>query len=77
MFGLLFFVTLIIITVSSPACYDDANKMADYTKSSIAACVKTGIVSGRNGNMIAPKDNITRAEVAVIISRLLKKSNLI
>ncbi|MFZ5600765.1 MAG: leucine-rich repeat protein [Bacillota bacterium] len=59
------------------ASFGDAANSADYAKNSIAACVKTGIVSGRNGNMIAPKDNITRAEVAVILQRLLQKSGLI
>jgi hypothetical protein len=43
----------------------------------IAACLKAGIVSGRGGRLIAPKDNITRAEVAAIVQRLLRKSGLI
>jgi len=55
----------------------DADKSAAYAKNSIASCIKAGIVSGRSGNLIAPKDNITRAEVAVIVKRLLQKSNLI
>ncbi|MBS3970671.1 MAG: S-layer homology domain-containing protein [Clostridia bacterium] len=59
------------------ADFDDAAKSADYAKNSIAACLKTGIVSGRGGNLIAPKDNITRAEVPVILQRLLQKSGLI
>jgi hypothetical protein len=59
------------------ADFGDGVQTADYAKSSIGACVKTGIVTGRNGNMIAPKDNITRAEVAVIVQRMLQKSNLI
>lgn len=50
---------------------------ADYAKNGIVACVKTGVISGRSGNIIAPKDNITRAEVAVIVQRLLQKSGLI
>ena len=57
--------------------FGDAAKASDYAKNSMAACVKTGIVSGRNGNLLAPKDNITRAEVAIIVQRLLQKSNLI
>jgi hypothetical protein len=57
--------------------FGDAGKSADYAKNSIAACIKTGIVSGRNDNFLAPKENITRAEVAVIVRRLLQKSNLI
>jgi S-layer homology domain. len=59
------------------AGFCDADKSADYAKNSIVACIKTGIVSGRNGNLVAPKDNITRAEVAVIVQKLLKKSELI
>lgn len=59
------------------AGFGDAAKSADYAKNGIAACVKTGIVSGKNGNLIAPKDNITRAEVVVIVQRLLQKSGLI
>lgn len=57
--------------------FDDAAKSADYARDSIAACIKTGIISGRNENLIAPKDNITRAEVAEIVRRLLQKSKLI
>jgi hypothetical protein len=59
------------------ADFKDVEKMADYAGYSIAACIKTGIISGRKDNMIAPKDNITRAEVAVIVRRLLQKSGLI
>lgn len=59
------------------ADFQDGDKSADYAKNSIAACVKIGIVSGKNGQLIAPKNNISRAEVAVIIQRLLQKSNLI
>ncbi len=59
------------------AGFGDAGKPAEYARNSIAACIQTGIISGRNGNLIAPKDNITRAEVAVIVRKLLQKSNLI
>ncbi len=59
------------------AGFSDAAKLDDYAKNSIAACIKAGIISGRDGNLIAPKDNITRAEVAAIVRRLLQKSELI
>ncbi len=59
------------------AGYTDAHRAADYAKSGIAACVKTGLISGRCSNTLAPRDNITRAEVAVIVQKLLQKSNLI
>ncbi len=59
------------------AGFTDAAQAADYAKDSIAVCVKTGVVSGRSSTIVAPKDNITRAEIAVIIKRLLQKSDLI
>lgn len=57
--------------------FGDADKSAAYAKDSIASCIKAGIASGRNGKLLAPKDNITRAEVAVIVRSLLQKSGLI
>ncbi|WP_438448069.1 S-layer homology domain-containing protein [Gorillibacterium sp. sgz5001074] len=59
------------------SAYEDAAYSAEYSKSSIATCLKAGIVTGRDGNLVAPKNNITRAEVAVIVRRLLQKSGLI
>ncbi|MDD3364591.1 MAG: leucine-rich repeat protein, partial [Syntrophomonas sp.] len=59
------------------AGFADAGKTSEYARSSMAACVKTGIITGKGGNMVAPKDNITRAEVAVIVQKLLQKSKLI
>ena len=54
------------------AGFGDSEQAAAYAKESIAACIKTGIVSGKSGKMLAPKD-----EVAVIVRRLLQKSDLI
>ncbi|HYE81763.1 MAG TPA: S-layer homology domain-containing protein [Clostridia bacterium] len=48
-----------------------------YAKTGIAACVKNGIISGGDQITLVPKDNITRAEVAVLVRRLLQKSKLI
>ncbi|MFC4305199.1 S-layer homology domain-containing protein [Cohnella boryungensis] len=39
--------------------------------------VQAGIVSGRSTTVLAPKGNMTRAEVATLIRRLLQKSDLI
>jgi CubicO group peptidase (beta-lactamase class C family) len=47
------------------------------SRSGIAKCIEAGLVTGKNGNLIAPKDNITRAETAVIVRRLLQQSDLI
>ncbi|MGE5474925.1 MAG: S-layer homology domain-containing protein [Ignavibacteriales bacterium] len=57
--------------------YEDSEQSSAWAKDSIAACVKAGIVSGKSGRTLAPKDEITRAEVAAIVERLLRKSGLI
>lgn len=57
--------------------YADSSQVAVYAEKSFAACVKYGIISGKGRNMLAPKDNITRAEVAAVVRRLLEKSGLI
>lgn len=59
------------------SAFKDGTKAAEYSKSGIAACLKTELVQGRSNNLIAPKSNITRAEVAVIVRNLLQKSKLI
>ena len=57
--------------------YSDINSSSIWARDSIERCLKAGIVSGKGIEMIVPKDNITRGEVAVIIKRLLQKSDLI
>ncbi|OPH56018.1 hypothetical protein BC351_29450 [Paenibacillus ferrarius] len=64
-------------TVSSLAKFVDANDIANYAQSAVATCVNAGIVNGKTNSTVAPNQNITRAEIAVIVERLLKKSNLI
>ncbi|MFC3747616.1 immunoglobulin-like domain-containing protein, partial [Paenibacillus sp. GCM10012306] len=59
------------------AAFKDSSQSSAWAKESIAACVKAGIVTGKSDTTIAPKDAITRAEVAKIIAKLLQKSNLI
>lgn len=55
------------------AGFKDTDKSAEYVRDSI----KDGIISVRDGKLLVPKDNITRAEAAVIIRRLLQISDLI
>ncbi len=57
--------------------YTDGASASDYAEDSIAVCLKAAIVTGTSDSTIAPKDNVTRAEVAVMIERLLLKSELI
>ena len=57
--------------------FGDSGQSSEWAKESLATCLKTEIVSGKGSNILAPKDNITRAEVAVIVKRMLQKSKLI
>ena len=59
------------------ATFKDSGKSPNCLKTYIAKCIKAGIVSGRNNNMLAPKDKITRAEAATILRNLLQVSKLI
>jgi len=57
--------------------FDDAEDIASWAVSNIAITVQAGIVSGRSSNELAPQEFMTRAEVATIIERLLKRAELI
>ena len=57
--------------------FNDASEISSYAQEGVTACVSAGVVNGRDKNTIAPKAEITRAEIAVIVQRLLKKSALI
>lgn len=59
------------------AKYSDGTAISDYARGSVAACIKTGVVTGASAVSIAPKAYVTRAEVAAMVQRLLKKSDLI
>ena len=57
--------------------YTDGASVSDYAEGSVAACINTGIVFGNDDNTLSPKNSVTRAEVAIMIQRLLQKSGLI
>ncbi|WP_327204890.1 family 43 glycosylhydrolase [Paenibacillus sp. Leaf72] len=57
--------------------YTDASEVADWAKSGIADSIQAGIVTGRNEAILAPKAQVTRAEVAKMVQLLLQKSDLI
>ena len=50
--------------------YPDYAAVADYAKEAVSALIGAGLVNGKNEN-IAPLDYTTRAEVAVLIKRIL------
>ncbi|MBN2897308.1 MAG: S-layer homology domain-containing protein [Clostridia bacterium] len=57
--------------------YSDKNAISDYAKYDVAVCVKSELIMGRSEMSLAPKAYMTRAEMAVIIKKLLEKSHLI
>ncbi len=59
------------------AKYTDGAAVSDYAKTSAAICLKSGVVTGSSATTLSPKAYVTRAEVAVMVQRLLQKSGLI
>ncbi|WP_188890917.1 S-layer homology domain-containing protein [Paenibacillus radicis (ex Gao et al. 2016)] len=57
--------------------FTDRSEASEWARSSIADSLQAVIITGRSATVLAPKALITRAEVAVIIERLLQKSDLI
>jgi hypothetical protein len=56
--------------------YVDANKVSASSKKAIAVCIREGILVG-NKNLLSIGQPITRAQVAVVIEKVLKKAELI
>ncbi|MNE62128.1 Endo-1,4-beta-xylanase A precursor [compost metagenome] len=57
--------------------FSDVDNVANWSLNGVADSVSAGIISGRSNASLAPKAFITRAEVAMMMQRLLQKSNLI
>ena len=57
--------------------FSDAKLISSWALHGVANSVTTGIITGRDNDKLAPQDFITRAEVAVVIQRLLQHSGLI
>jgi len=53
-----------------PSQYPDFTSVASYAKEAVTALIGAGLVNGKSGR-IAPTDYTTRAEVAVLIKRIL------
>jgi hypothetical protein len=76
-------ITSLRVQLSAPSIdgtlrpYTDAAVVSTWARSSMADSIQAGIVSGRSTTELAPKDAMTRAEVAAIIQRLLQKSDVI
>jgi len=56
--------------ILSAESYPDFTAVAPYAKEAVSVLISAGLVNGKNGR-IAPSDYTTRAEVAVLIKRIL------
>jgi len=59
-----------VVLKNADVSYDDFADVADYAKEAVFALISVGLVNGKSGK-IAPADYTTRAEVAVLIKRIL------
>jgi hypothetical protein len=57
--------------------YTDADSASAWALNGIARNLQAGVVYGKSHDTLAPLESVTRAEVAVIIRRLLQQSDLI
>jgi hypothetical protein len=53
--------------------FDDADKVSIYASDGVATVVNYGLMTGRPGNIFDPKGRTTRAELAAILYKLVKK----
>ena len=51
--------------------FKDSEEISDYAKDAVVVMTANGIVNGVGDNLFAPKASATRAEAAVIISRVM------
>jgi hypothetical protein len=54
--------------------YDDASDISEYAITAMQYVSGAGIVAGKSTRTLNPKDNVTRAEIAVIIYRFVEKT---
>ena len=59
----------------NPATFTDAANIASVYQAAVAAVAEQGIITGYPDGSFAPKNNITRAEVATVLSRAIKLDN--
>lgn len=57
--------------------FTDGDTVSNWAVAGVADTIASGVTSGRTKEQLAPKANISRAEVAIIIQRLLQYSKLI
>ena len=54
--------------------YDDAFDISEYAIPAMQYATGAGIINGKSSSTLNPKDNATRAEIAVILKRFIEKN---
>ena len=57
--------------------FEDGEQISAFALEEVAACLKAGLANGKGNNQLLPQNFVTRAEVAVLVQRLLQLSYLI
>ncbi len=52
--------------------FNDADKISIWAEDALAWAIENGIINGKDNNMLDPKGNATRAEIAAIVRRLVE-----
>ena len=52
--------------------FADISGLNDITREKVLQTASLGIIMGRDKNTFAPQENLTRAEAAVIINKIIK-----
>ena len=60
--------TQIDLQVGSLTGFSDSGRVSDYAREAIGALVKAGVIDGSGGKLL-PRNNVTRAEMAVMLYR--------
>ncbi|MFI3115401.1 MAG: S-layer homology domain-containing protein, partial [Clostridia bacterium] len=55
----------------SGTSFADNNDISSWAMSAVACLVDSGVLVGKNGNIFAPLENMTRAELIVILDRVI------
>ena len=56
--------------------YDDVSDVSEYAVPAMQYVAGTGIINGKSISTLNPKDNATRAEIAVILKRFVEKTTI-
>lgn len=56
--------------INSLSVYADSGSISDYAGSAVAALIKAGVITGDDDNLIHPRGNLTRVQVAAIVYRI-------